>query len=157
MDRVLALQVVDDHGVAGLVVGGELPGVVGDHPALLLRPGDDLEHGLVEDVHADEGPLEPGGEEGGLVEEVFQVRPGKARRGLGHGVEVYVLGQGLVLGVDPEDGLPALDVGETHVDLPVKAAGPQESGVQDVRPVGGGHDDDPLVGGKAVHLHQELV
>ena len=39
MDGVLGLQLVDHHGVTGLVIGGELPGQGGDHPALLLRAG----------------------------------------------------------------------------------------------------------------------
>ena len=154
MHRVLGFQLVDDHGVARLMVGGELPGVEGDHPALLFRPGDDLQHGLMEDIHADEGTLFPGGEKSGFVEQVLQISAGEAHGGLGHGVQVHVLGQGLVPGVDPEDFLPALDVGQAHVNLAVKPAGPQQGRVQNVGPVGGGQHDDPLVGGKAVHLHQ---
>ena len=59
--------------------------------------------------------------------------------------------------MDLQNLLPALDVRQSHVDLPVKAAGPQEGGVQHIRAVGGGQDHHPLVGGKAVHLHQQLV
>ena len=69
-------------------------------------------------------------------------------------MQVHVLGQGLVPGVDPEDFLPALDVGQAHVNLAVKPAGPQQGRVQNVGPVGGGQHDDPLVCGKAVHFHQ---
>src|SRR3546814_13659869 len=39
----------------------------------------------------------------------------------------------------------------------VETARPQQRGVQHVRPVGGGDDDDAFIGVKAVHLHQKLV
>ncbi len=38
-----------------------------------------------------------------------------------------------------------------------RSARAEQSGVQNVLPVGGGQHDDALVGGKAVHLHQQLV
>ena len=50
-----------------------------------------------------------------------------------------------------------LTSGIAHGDLTVEAAGAQQRGVEDVGAVGGGHDDDALVGGKAVHFHQQLV
>ena len=143
--------------MARLVIGGETAGVVGDHPALLLRPGDDLQHGFMQVGGGDELAVLPGGQQGGLVEQVGQVRPGKARGGLGNLGEGHVLGQGLGFGVDLQDGLTAPDVGQTHIDLPVKAARAQQGGVQDVLAVGGGQDDDPLVRAEAVHLHQQLV
>ena len=59
--------------------------------------------------------------------------------------------------MDLQDLLPALDVGQAHIDLPVEPAGTQQGGVQDILAVGGRHDDDALVAGKAVHLHQQLV
>ena len=105
-----------------------------------------------------EEPLPPaGGQEGGLVHQILQVGAGEAAGGLGDDRQVHILAQGLVPAVDLQDGLPAPDVGQAHVHLTVEPAGAQQGGVQDVHPVGGGHDDDPLVGGKAVHLHQELV
>jgi hypothetical protein len=59
--------------------------------------------------------------------------------------------------VDLEDVLPAPEVGAVHHHLPVEPARPQERRVQDVRPVGGGHDDYALGGVEPVHLNQELV
>ena len=47
--------------------------------------------------------------------------------------------------------------GSGHHDLAVEAAGPQQRGVEDVGPVGGGDDDDALGGLEAVHLGQHLV
>jgi len=103
------------------------------------------------------GGLQLGGEQGGLVEQVLQVRAGEAAGGLGDLGQVHVVPQGLLLGVDLQNLLPAPDIGEPHINLPVKAAGTQQGGVQNVLAVGGGHDDDPLVGGKTVHLRKKLV
>ena len=157
MHRVLGGQVVDDNGVARLVVGGELPLPLDDHPALLLRPGDHLDHRLVELGHADEAVVSAGGQEGGLVHQVLQIGAGETAGALGQLRQGHVVPQGLVAGMDLQDGLPALDVGVSHVYLPVEAAGAQEGGVQDVLPVGGRHDHHALIVAEAVHLHQELV
>ena len=59
--------------------------------------------------------------------------------------------------MDAQNLLAALDVGQTDVDLTVKAARAQQRLVQDVRAVRGSHDDDAIVGIEAVHLDQQLV
>ena len=48
-------------------------------------------------------------------------------------------------------------VGAFYHHMPVKTAGTQQGRVEHIRPVGGGHDNDLLVGIEAVHLGQELV
>ena len=143
--------------MTGLVIGGELLGVLGHHAALFLGACDDLQHGFVNGVHADEGDTLAGREESGFVQQVLQVCAGEACGGLGDGVELHILGQGFVPGVDPQDLFTALDVGQTHIDLSVETAGTQEGGVQDVGAVGSCQDDDTLVGGETVHFYQQLV
>ena len=59
--------------------------------------------------------------------------------------------------MDLEDALPAPDVGDGDHHLPVEAAGPQQGRIEHVRAVGGGNQDHPFIGLKAVHFHQELV
>ena len=59
--------------------------------------------------------------------------------------------------MDLEDLEASLEVREPYGNLAVKAAGTEERGVQDVRTVGRGDDDDSLMIGEAVHLHQHLV
>ncbi len=53
--------------------------------------------------------------------------------------------------------LPADDIGSIDHDMPVKPSWSEESGVEDLRPVGGGHDDDPCIGLETIHLRKELV
>jgi hypothetical protein len=56
-----------------------------------------------------------------------------------------------------QDLLASLDIRQTHIDLTVKTAGTQQRLIQNVGTVGGRHDDDAVVGLKAIHLHQQLV
>src|SRR3974377_538029 len=55
-------------------------------------------------------------------------------------------------GMDLEDGLPALQIRDGHHHLAVKPARPQQRRIQDIRPVGGGNENDALVGREAVHF-----
>ncbi len=151
------LQEVGRQGVPRLVVGGDPAVAGGEDEAFLGRAHHHPVGGLLQVLHGDLPPPLPGGEEGGFVQEVLQVRPHEARGALGEEGQVHVLRQGLAPGVDPEDLLPALDVGGVYGDLPVKAPGAEQGGVQDVGAVGGGHDHDGRVLLKAVHLHEELV
>ena len=56
-----------------------------------------------------------------------------------------------------QDLLAPLDIGVGHLDLAVETARAQQRRIEHIRPVGGGHDDDALVGLETVHLHQKLV
>ena len=145
------------HSVARLVIGGQLTLVLGDHPAFLLRSGDDLDLRVLQILHGDELLIFPGGQQGSLVDEVLQVRAGETRSAPGQLAQVHILRQGLALGVDLQDLLPAPDVGQAHVHLPVEPTGPQQRRVQHIRPVGGRQDHHTFVSGKAVHLHQQLI
>src|SRR5690606_31197011 len=65
--------------------------------------------------------------------------------------------EGHLLRVHGEDALTPADVGARHRDPAIEAAGAQDGGVEDVRAVRRGDDDDALVRLEAVHLHEELI
>ena len=56
-----------------------------------------------------------------------------------------------------QDLLAAADVRAVDDDAAVEAAGAQQCGIEHVGAVGGGDQDDAIVGLKAVHLDQQLV
>src|SRR5207244_363344 len=89
--------------------------------------------------------------------QVAEVGAGHADHAPGDLFEVHVVGEGLVTGVDLEDLQSPLPGGPVDGDVPVEASGAKQGGVEDVGPVGGGHDDDGLGGGEAVHLAEDLV
>ena len=56
-----------------------------------------------------------------------------------------------------ENPLSAFDIRTIHRNTPVKSTWPQQCGVQYIRTVGRGHQDDTLVGLKTVHLNKQLI
>ena len=143
--------------VPRLVVGGqELVGVV-HHPGAALGAGHDAVDGLV-DVRLDDLPAaEARGQEGRLVEYVLQVGPRVSGGAAGDHLQVDALGDRLALGVDSEDGGPALEVGGVHGDLPVEAPGAQQRGVEHIGPVGRRDEDDVGAQVEAVEFDEQLV
>ena len=56
-----------------------------------------------------------------------------------------------------ENTLTTAQIGSGHHHLPIKAAGPQQSGIEHVRTVGCRNKNDAFIGFKAVHFHQQLI
>ena len=147
----------DHQGMPRLVVGRE-PAALRVHLVASSFPAPaHLVPCLFQVGHGDGLPLGPGGQEGGLVDQVFQFRPGEPGGAPGDDAQVHVLRQPGFPGMDLEDGDASPQVGEVHGDLAVEASRPQQGMVQDIGAVGGGDDDDSLVGLEAVHFHQECV
>ena len=139
------------------MVGGQLLLVVGHHPALALRAGDDPLDGLLQLGHVDGGLVAPRREQGGLIDQVGQVGTGEPWGGAGQVLGDDALSQRLALGVHVEDLFPAQDVGPVDDDLAVEAPGPEQGRVEDVGPVGGGDHDHTRLGVEAIQLDQQLV
>ena len=59
--------------------------------------------------------------------------------------------------MDLQNLLTALYIRGVDLDLPVKTSGSQQGRIQNIRPVGGGKDDNALGMAEAIHLHQQLV
>ena len=112
----MVLAVEARHSVARLVVGGELFLFGGDDPALLLGAGHDLHGSLFDVLHRNGLAAAAGSQQSGLVDEVLEVSARKACGALCDDLEGDIRGEGLVLGVDLQDLLAALDVGQADVD-----------------------------------------
>ena len=153
----MMLAVEACHCVTGLVVGGELFLLRGDHAALLLGASHHLHGCFLDILHGNGLAVAAGCQQRGLVDKVLKVCTGKTGGALGNDLQGDVRCKGLVAGMHLQDLLASLDIRQTHIDLTVKAAGTQQCLIQNVGTVGGGHDDDAVVGFKAVHLHQQLV
>ena len=145
------------QGMADLVVSHDALFVVGQDGILLLIAGNDhldalfqvgLGHALAACADCPQGCL---------VDDIGQLRAGSAGGHPGHGIEIHARGQCDLFGVDFQDLLAALEVGQLHGHPAVKAAGAGEGRVQRLRAVGGGQNDDAVVILKAIHLGQQLV
>ena len=89
------------QGVSTLVVGGDLLLQLADHLALAARSADHPVDGLLQRRTGDDGAVLPGGQQGGLIDDVGKVGTGHPHGPLGQTVEVGVGGQRLALGVHP--------------------------------------------------------
>ena len=145
------------QGVAHLVVRHDLLLLVGEHPALLLVARNDHLHALLQVLLGGKLPSRPYRPQGGLVDDIGQLRAGGTGSSLGDGFKVHVLRQTDLPGVDLQDLNAALEVGQLHGNTPVKTAGTQQSGVQTVGAVGSGQHHHALGAVKAVHLGEQLV
>ena len=146
-----------DDRVAHLVEGGDAALLLAHHARLLLGAGDHAHDPLLELEVVDLALALAGGEQRGLVDQVLQVGAGEARGLGGERVELDRLRERLAARVDLEDLDAALAVGAVDHDLAVEAARAQQRRVEDVRPVGGGDQDDVVLHLEAVHLDEQLV
>ena len=143
--------------MACLVIGCDAFFLLGNNMALLLSADADLDEGIFDIRLCEEGTVRLCRSNGSLIEQIFEVSAGEARRSARDLLQIHIVAQRLVGSMDLEDLLPALHVGTSHRDFAVEAARPQDRGVEDVDPVGRRHDDDPFIDTKAVHFHEQLV
>ena len=150
-------QTIHGHRVPGLVNGSGPKIPAGLDMAVLGRTGNDFHQGLVDVLHVNDRPVIPGGHNGRFIQQVAQIRSGKAGGGPGNGAQAYGIVQLFILGVNPEDLLPALHIRAVYLNLAVKPAGTQQRGIQNIRTVGGCQNNNALGMAKPIHLHQQLV
>ena len=144
--------------VAHFVEGHHFFLVVLEHAALLLEASHHPFNRFVEIPLGHLGAVGPGRQEGRLIHQVGQIGTGKATGGLGDLVEVDRLLQLHLLGVDVEDHLATGEVGAIHQHLAIEAAWAQQGGIEGFGLVGGRqHDHRFVLGGKAIHLGEQLV
>ncbi|CDN45514.1 hypothetical protein BN871_HV_00060 [Paenibacillus sp. P22] len=157
VNHVGILQEVADNGVARLVVSDDALLAVADDAAFLLGAHDDAVDRFIDLGHADILLVASCGKQRRFIKKVLEIGAGKARRPLRDDVQLDVLVERLVARVDFEDGLASFYIRAVDRDLTVEAAWTKQRGIQNVRTVGGGYDDDAFVGAEAVHLDEQLV
>src|SRR5688572_19946232 len=59
--------------------------------------------------------------------------------------------------MEPENPLPPFDIGTIDQYLAIESSRPQQRRIEDLRPVGGGHDNDALIWVESVHLGEQLI
>ena len=157
MERVgVGLEGVDD-GVAGLVVGGDFLFLFVDDAGSCGPAPADLVAGFLEVGLLDEFLVAMVAMRAASLMMAARSAPLKHGGAAGQAHEVDVGAELDLAGVDLEDFVAALDVGQRDVDLAVEAAGAGQGGVEHVGAVGGGDDDDLVVGVEAVHLDEDGV
>ena len=137
VDRVRVGEEARHQGMAGFVKGRGALVLLAHDLAFALQAHEDLVLGVLEVDHVDPFLVTLGCQQGRLVDQVFQVGPGKARRSLCQALDAHILVDGRFFHVDLQDLFAPPDVRQRDHHLPVEAPRPQQGRVEDVRPVGG--------------------
>ena len=143
--------------MADLVVGDDALFLVGHDGVLLLIARNDDLNALLEVRLRGKAAAVAHGAKRRFIDDVCKLRAGSAARHTRDLVEVDVLGDLDLFGVNLQDLLAALEVGQLHRHAAVKAAGARERRVEGLGAVRRGEDDDAGVSFEAVHLGQQLV
>ena len=157
VNRIGPGQHSGDERVTRFMVGRVSLFRIADHHAFPLDAHHDLVLGILEIAHVHLLLVEPGGIESRFVDKVFDVGARKTRRAAGDHREIDVFGKGGLPGVDLQDLLTTLHIGQRHDDLTVETTGPQQGRIEDVGPVRGRYQDYPFVRFKTIHLDEELI
>ncbi|OPZ71556.1 MAG: hypothetical protein BWY82_01677 [Verrucomicrobia bacterium ADurb.Bin474] len=98
-----------------------------------------------------------GGNQRRFVEQVRQISPGETGSVPGRDGKIHLAAQLDLLGMDLQDLIASIQVGQVDHNLTVKTAWPQQCTVQDIRAIGCSNDDHPFVSIKTVHLDQQRI
>ena len=107
--------------------------------------------------HVDGRLAFPGRVEGGFIDEVAEVGAGETDGAGGDALEIDVVRERDLANVNLENAQPAFAGGAVDGDVAIEPARTQQRGVEHVRAVSGGDDDDGFRLIEAVHLAEDLV
>ena len=145
------------HGVARLVIRGVAALVFAHDHAAPFRTHVNLVLGVFKITHVHLLLVAARRKQRSFVDQIGQICTREARRAACQHISAHIVVQRHLAHMHFQDLLAALDVGQTHHDLTVEAARPQQRLVQHVGAVGGGDHNHAFAAFKAVHLHQHLV
>ena len=145
------------YGMAHFVRGDDFLFLFGNNAALFLRAGNHAFHGFVHVVVIHRVFIGAGGQNGGLVNHVGQVRPHKTRGAFGHRMQIHFRREFDLFGMHFQNGFAPFQIRRGHGHMAVKTARADQRGIQHVRAVGGRHQNNALFAFKTVQLNQQLV
>ena len=157
MHRIGLGQHHGNQRVARLVIGSITALFFRHDHALALRTHHDLVFGALEVFHFNHARTAASGEQSGFVNQIGQIGAGESGSTSRQNVGPDIGAHGNLAHVHLQNLLATADIRQRDIDLPVKAAGAQQSRVENIGPVGRCDHDHPEIGFEAVHLHQHLV
>ena len=143
--------------MTSLVIGNDAFFFIADQARLALRAHDDPFDGFFQFRLADRFFVAASRQDGAFIDQVFQIGAHETGCAARNGAEVHVWLKGLAARVHLQDGFAPAHIGTVKRDAAVETSGAQQSRVEDIRPVGGGHYDHVGIRIEAVHLDQHLI
>ena len=143
--------------MTSLVVSDQTLATLAHDAVLFLRACHHSLNRIADLVVADFSQLAAGRQDRCFIQQIGEISTGISRGATGNLIQVNVLGQCLAAGMDVEDLKSAGVIGAVDGDLAIKTTGTHQRSIENIRTVGGRHDDDAGVAFEAIHLRQELV
>ena len=156
--RVGLVEQTGDDGVTRFVIGGVFAFFFRHHHRAAFGTHHDFVLGALKVFHIHQPFGLAGGEQRRFIDEVGQIRAGKAGRAArqNHRVDAVLI-NGHLAHVHFQDLFAPANVGQRDDHLTVKAPRAHQRRVEHVRTVGGGNHDDAGLPLKTIHFHQQLV
>src|SRR5215813_3349790 len=135
MNRISIWNLDSNERMTTLVICSVSLLLVGHHDRATLRAHQNLVFRPFEVLHRNRFLVEARGTQCGFVDQVRKVGPGKARGASGNYVDVDIVAQRNLAGMNGEDSFPSLDVRPLYDHPTVKSSGTQQRRIENVRPV----------------------
>ena len=139
------------------VVGHDTPFFFVQNSALALQPRHGPFDGLAQLVHRDRCLVSASGEQRRLVDHIGQICARETRGSSRQPLQIGILSEFDLSGVNAQDRLATLDVGTVHGDGAIEAAGSEQRRIEDLGAICRGHQNDASIGRKAVQLGEQLI
>ena len=157
VQRIVAVHHHRAHRVSGFVKRGKTALFIFHHQRLTLGAQHDAIFRFLEIAHVDLVVTLPGREQGAFVHEIREVGAGHARRTARQRMHAHVVCLRLVAQVHLENAFTAAEVRRIDDDLTVETTRTQQRGIEHVRTIRGGDQNDAVVRLEAVHFHKQLI
>ena len=157
LDRIGPGQGHGHDGMTQLVVGHDFLFGGIDQAVFFLQSGHHALDGFFNLRHSETLFVAPDRQKGGFVDKIGQIRTDHAG---GHAGDFFSIDNAFgfhLVEVDFQDVGPAAFVRSVDKHLAVEAPRPQQGGVQNLRPIGRGHQNDTDIRVEAIELDQQLV
>ena len=139
------------------MIGDQLQLFLGQRQILALQSHEDLVACFFDIFLLDRRLVLARGQQRCLIQHIFQICPAETGRAASHLLQLHVVRQGLVTGMNLENRQPVKHRRLLDRDLPVKAPGAQQRRIENIRAIGGGHHDHVFARLKTVQLREQLV
>ena len=146
-----------DESVTGFVISRHSFLFVRDDHALAFGAHQDFVFGQLEIRHRHNLLVIARRVQRRFINQVGEIRAGKPRGAASDNADVHVFAERNLAGMNFQNAFAPAHVGPRYNDSSIKPTGPQQRRIEDVRPVGGGDENDVVLHLEAVHLDQELV
>src|SRR3989344_3198027 len=155
--RVGVGEQVGHKRVTGFVRGRNFAFAFVHHMASAFRTKQYFFNGIKQCIHGDLVKIAACSENSRLIHKICQVCAREARRAFGQSADFDVCGERLAFGVNGENSFAVINIRRVQHHAAIKPSRTEQSGIQHIRTVGGGHDDHAGVWFKPIHFHEDLV